>query len=76
MFFCMFVIDSENRFKSSFLIGGVVGQMFGPILGFLALGRSESCRRFPDLQKSVVILSKRAVWTRNVAFVIKALLPK
>ena len=45
----------------------------GPILCFLAPGRSESCRRLRDLQKSIVILSN--VWTRNVTLLMKTLPP-
>ena len=51
------------------------GQDFDPILCFLTPGRSESCRRFRDLQKSIVILSNGAVWTRNVTLVMKTLPP-
>ena len=47
--------------------------IFCQILGFLAPGRSESCRRLRDLQKSIVILSNGAVWTRNVSLLIKIL---
>ena len=49
--------------------------IFGKILGFLAPGRSESCRRLRDLQKSIVILSNGAVWTRNVTLLMKTLTP-
>ena len=42
-----------------------------PVLCFLPLGRSESGSRFRDLQKSVVILSRRAVWIRSIIFLIK-----
>ena len=37
----------------------------------LPLGRSESCRRCRDLQRSVVLLSNGAVWIRNMTFLIK-----
>ena len=50
-------------------------RIFGQILGFLAPGRSESCRRLRDLQKSVVILSNGAVWTRNLTLLMKTLPP-
>ena len=38
---------------------------------FLAWGRTESCRRFRDLQKSIVILSNGGVWIRNVTYLTK-----
>ena len=51
-----------------------VGQICGMMrFFFFALGKSGSCRRFRDLQKSVVLLSKRAVWTRSVTWLIKTL---
>ena len=40
-------------------------RFLGSLWWFLAPGRSESCRRFPDLQQSVLIFSEGAVWTRN-----------
>ena len=49
--------------------------IFGQILGFLVKIRSESCRRLRDLQKSIVILSNGAVWTRNVTLLMKTLIP-
>ena len=42
---------------------------------FLVPGRLESCRRFRDLQKSIVILSSGAVWTRSVKLLMKTLPP-
>ena len=33
----------------------------------------ESCRHFRDLQKSIVILSNEAAWTRNVTLLMKTL---
>ena len=49
---------------------------FWSILCFLAPGRSESCRHLRDLQKSIVILSNRAVWTQEVTFLMKTRPPK
>ena len=51
-------------------------RIFGQILWFLVPGRSESCRRLRDLQKSIVILSNGAVWTRNVTLLMKELPPQ
>ena len=56
-----------NIFLDFLGIFGIVGQ----ILGFLVPGRSDSCRRLRDLQKSIVILSNGAVWTRNVTLLMK-----
>ena len=53
---------------------GIFG-ILGQILGFLVKIRSESCRRLRDLQKSIVILSNGAVWTRNVTLLMKTLPP-
>ena len=54
---------------------GIFG-IFGQILGFLVKIRSESCRRLRDLQKSIVILSNGAIWTRNVSLLKNTLPPK
>ena len=53
---------------------GIFG-IFDQILLFLVKIRSESCRRLRDLQKSIVILSNGAVWTRNVTLLMKTLPP-
>ena len=53
---------------------GIFG-IFGQILRFLVKIRSESCRRLRDLQKSIVILSNGAIWTRNVSLLKKTLPP-
>ena len=63
-------------FLSIFLNFCGIFWIFGQILRFLAPGRSESCRRLRDLQKSIVILSNGAVWTRNVTLLMKTLPPK
>ena len=58
-----------------FWIFGGIFWIFGQIFGFLVKMRSESCRRLRDLQKSIVILSNGAVWTRNVTLLMKTLPP-
>ena len=49
--------------------------IFSEISGFLVKISSESCRRLRDLQKSIVILSNGAIWTRNVTLLMKTLPP-
>ena len=53
---------------------GIFG-IFNQILKFLVKIRSESCRRLRDLQKSIVILSNGAIWTRNVSLLKNTLTP-
>ena len=54
----------------------IAKNIFVRLCVLLAPGRSESCRRFRDLQKSIVILSNGAVWARHVTLLMKTLPPK
>ena len=66
-------ILGTHGFLSIFLDFWGIFWIFGQILGFLVKINSESCRRLRDLQKSIVILSNGAVWTRNVTLLMKFL---
>ena len=66
-------VDTDGVGKKTQYFFFNVGQDFDPVLCSLAPGRSESCRHFRDLQKSIVILSNEAVWTRNMTCLIKTL---